>query len=690
MASTFRKKQKTRIIVLIALCALVLAAIALAVVFSIIRVNSLYSRFADKNFADALKTAYGYQSHYDIKQENLDSVEGLVYFCQIGMSNDNNNYASYAYPVVLLCDKTYTDLLIEQSDPGYEISDEEKDKDYSDHYKVCNIALSDPEDLNKFRNLRLLRAFDSAELNSMYQNAYSTLIYSYYGMADAVEYNQVLSALKLTKLTSLKQISGLTKLEHLSLDYSGITTLEGIEQFPNLAKLDLSNTDITDLNGLSQASGLTYLGLDSMHVTAAAAQPDHDEESGKETESTEESGSEKEGGEAESEQEEKEKTFNTSGLGNDVLAEIAKLKNLRFLDVANNNLSDLSGLAELTGIEYLYVGNNPLTSLKGVEKMAGLKTFYASDCNLTDASALSGSVKLKAVHLDNNNLTSLNGLEKAVEITTLHADGNQLADAAPVSGMTGLESLDLSDNKLTKLPDLSKLTCVTSLNFSDNEIADATGLASFDPSVYELGEDETLSVSLNLSKNKLKDLTLKAGKLTSLDVSENELESLKLNGCSELKTLTASKNKDLSSLEGLSTLKALTSITAEECAVRSMDSVKELENLTTVTMDGCELEDLSAFEENASITTLTLKNAKNLASISGLHTLSKLATANFTGCTGLNDEAVTAAFGTKESLVFAEDSALNLTLTGCTGITNYEIFDSYGSMKVTHDTTEKE
>ena len=121
-----------------------------------------------------------------------------------------------------------------------------------------------------------------------------------------------------------------------------------------------------------------------------------------------------------------------------------------------------------------------------------------------------------------------------------------------------------------------------------------------------------------------------------------------------------------------------------------MSSVKGLENLTTVSLDGCDLEDLSAFDGNASITTLTVKNAKMLSDISALHNLSKLTTADFTGCTGLTDESVTAAFGTKDSLVFAEDSSLKLTLTGCTGITNFELFDSYGNMTVTHDTTETE
>ena len=111
-----------KLIVLTAACVLAVAAIATVLILHFSHKNSIYGRFADKGLADAMKSAYGYSSHYDIKQEDLDAVEGLVYFVQIGMdtSGGSGSASSYAYPVVMLCDKTYTDLLIEQSDPAYE------------------------------------------------------------------------------------------------------------------------------------------------------------------------------------------------------------------------------------------------------------------------------------------------------------------------------------------------------------------------------------------------------------------------------------------------------------------------------------------------------------------------------------------------------------------------------------------
>jgi hypothetical protein len=57
---------------------------------------------------------------------------------------------SYAYPVVMLCDKTYTDALMEQTDPDYKPTDE-KAPDYSQNvaqviYQSVGIGLNAQHD----------------------------------------------------------------------------------------------------------------------------------------------------------------------------------------------------------------------------------------------------------------------------------------------------------------------------------------------------------------------------------------------------------------------------------------------------------------------------------------------------------------------------------------------------------------
>jgi Leucine-rich repeat (LRR) protein len=153
----------------------------------------------------------------------------------------------------------------------------------------------------------------------------------------------------------------------------------------------------------------------------------------------------------------------------------------------------------------------------------------------------------------------------------------------------------------------------------------------------------------------------------------------------------------LTSLKGIETLKELATLTANKTGITEIPDLKELKKLTTVNLSNTNLESLSGLKGNEYITTLTMTECLKLKDIKDLVTLKKLSTANFTKCTALDNTSIKDAFGTpkngdkKAELVFDAKSKLNITLTGCKGITEYSIFEEYGNMKVTYDkpTTKK-
>ena len=62
-----------------------------------------------------------------------------------------------------------------------------------------------------------------------------------------------------------------------------------------------------------------------------------------------------------------------------------------------------------------------------------------------------------------------------------------------------------------------------------------------------------------------------------------------------------------------------------------------------------------------------------------------------TACISLNKNKLESAAkdgDKKAELIFDSKSKLNVTLTGCKGITEFKIFDEYGNMKVTYDKSE--
>ncbi len=709
MASSFKKKQKRHLIAAIVCCVLVLAVLVASVAVACAHRSSLYQKFEDRDFAAAIAQALGLSSKYSLDQEDLDKYEGLVYFCSVGVDT-NNKYSSYAYPVVMLCDKTYTDLLIEESDPGHEPATEKDETDYSSHYIAVPYVLSDPEDLNLFTNLRMLRAFDISEINEMASGCQMTQIYSMYGLGtQAVSVNTLIDGTRLSGLNDLHQISSLTKLEHLSLCYSGITSLDGLENFPNLTKLDITSTAVTDISALSSVPNLSYLSLNSLNETKKDESGETSgitsgDTSDTSADTSSDTSSEASDDKDDDKEEKKEPTYNETGLTSEQLSVLSNLKNLTYLDITNNYITDLSALSTLQNMEYLSLANNPLEKLTGTENMKSLKVLYATDCRLTGLDELQGADKLESAYLSNNKLSSLNGLSASTAMTSLDASGNELTDASAVAGMKDLETLNLSDNRLTKAPDLSALKKTTGVDLSKNELTDASGLEKFNPTEHEVekddqGNDKAITLTLNLSGNKLSKLSLSASKLTSLDLTDNQLglnaegAALHFDGCTALTTLTVNDNATLQTLEGIETLTELTTLNAKNSTLlTNIPALKELKKLATVDLSGSKaLKTLEGLKDCEALSSLTLSECERLTDLTAVSTLKKLSTLNLDKCTELTNESITNAFGTPKTdtqeanLLMDKAIKMTVTLTGCTKVTDFKIFDEYGSITLNRD-----
>ena len=228
MSNTVKAKQKKTIIVCVVLSVLLLAGSLFVILDSIIHMDAPYKQFGSHDFAVAFAKAIGKDNVRQITAEDLAKVESFVYYYSVG-NDSENDYETYAYPVVMLGYKQMADDIINSSE----------NEPAADSYVVVNYPIGSVEDITVFENLRVLRTFDMSEVYNMMQGCYYTQIYSsYYGMGTAVSFDQVLKASGITDIKKLSQFANLTKLEQLSLEYTSIKSLEGIENFPNLKKLD--------------------------------------------------------------------------------------------------------------------------------------------------------------------------------------------------------------------------------------------------------------------------------------------------------------------------------------------------------------------------------------------------------------------------------------------------------------------
>ena len=156
-----------------------------------------------------------------------------------------------------------------------------------------------------------------------------------------------------------------------------------------------------------------------------------------------------------------EKVTVLGALSNKQLTEVPKglekLKQLKFLFLEGNKLTDVKGLENLTQLKVLAIENNQLTDVKGLKKLTQLTTLQLFNNQLADVKGMEKLKQLKYLNLRNNRLTSVKGLENLAKLERLFLEGNQLTDVKGLEKLKQLKYLSLASNQLTDLKGLEKL-----------------------------------------------------------------------------------------------------------------------------------------------------------------------------------------------------------------------------------------
>ena len=195
---------------------------------------------------------------------------------------------------------------------------------------------------------------------------------------------------------------------------------------------------------------------------------------------------------------------NLTGLnlaGNDLtdLSPLAPLTNLKSLRLGgfsetdtygdNIHLSDLSPLSDLTNLERLYLSRqsaisdlSPLQNLTNLKKleMAGQRYNYRGDGPITDLGPLAGLTKLESLDLDLGAVESLEPLSGLVNLQEIYFYAGSIGpDLRAFSQMADLRSLDLYTDGLESLEGLEPLSKLEFLRISGvNPFTDLSPLAN--------------------------------------------------------------------------------------------------------------------------------------------------------------------------------------------------------------------
>tara|TARA_Y100000588_G_C14021152_1_gene824351 strand:- start:186 stop:959 length:774 start_codon:yes stop_codon:yes gene_type:complete len=145
---------------------------------------------------------------------------------------------------------------------------------------------------------------------------------------------------------------------------------------------------------------------------------------------------------------------------------ITKLKNLKWLPLAYNEITDINILRKLPRLKELDLAHNNIREIKAISHLENLNDLNLShNLKLRDFSPLAKLKKLRKLDISYNNLTDLKilggHLSKCKSLRVLKLSINDITSTRGLEGLTNLQELDLHFNK--ELSDIRGLECLANL-----------------------------------------------------------------------------------------------------------------------------------------------------------------------------------------------------------------------------------
>ena len=151
-------------------------------------------------------------------------------------------------------------------------------------------------------------------------------------------------------------------------------------------------------------------------------------------------------------------------------AGLEKLKNLKRLNVRNNEIASLSGVESLTQLVELNASRNKLTGIREAASLGNLKKLNVNDNQIKSLNGVEHLQKLEWLQASSNCLGSLTDMSQLKKLDYLDVNDNCLSSVNEICALQKLDVLGISYNKLTELPDLSSYSNISLIRFNFNNL----------------------------------------------------------------------------------------------------------------------------------------------------------------------------------------------------------------------------
>lgn len=129
---------------------------------------------------------------------------------------------------------------------------------------------------------------------------------------------------------------------------------------------------------------------------------------------------------------------------------IQYFKNLKYLELDNNEIDDLTPIQDLVKLEYLRIVNNHLTDISPINKLTEMDYLCLDKNCISNISAISNLTRIRFLSLNHNRIENISAIPKLTKLQKLWLRHNYISDISSIEGVHHtLRSLLLSHNLLT-------------------------------------------------------------------------------------------------------------------------------------------------------------------------------------------------------------------------------------------------
>ncbi|MGN0695471.1 MAG: protein kinase [Oscillospiraceae bacterium] len=164
-------------------------------------------------------------------------------------------------------------------------------------------------------------------------------------------------------------------------------------------------------------------------------------------------------------------------LTNAQIANLKHLKDLQYLNLTDNYITDLSCLDGLTNIEYLYFNNNNVSDISFARSMNKLKKISGENNSVSDISALEGKKDLEEVFFGDNLVTDISPLAGCDKLKKAGFNEAQIGTVDALAGKIELEMVCLAGCHLESIEPFRGCDKLKYVYLGRNSLTDLSPLA---------------------------------------------------------------------------------------------------------------------------------------------------------------------------------------------------------------------